>query len=312
MSVAVGPMDSPWSMKCHDNRNTGRSLYSTADNSGTEKWKYETDSWIETTPIIDNEGKIYYICLLIIKIINTGGKQNILGFNSDPLKCVILCAGNGNRILPYSSEQSKVMIKIHNKPLVEHVIDYWKQYTKDFIFVVGYKKEHIINHVSTLPIRAEFVEQKKLNGIADAVLQVKTYVPDRFIVALGDCLYKGKFQAHNQQLQCIGVYKTNNVTEIKLNYSIELNNDNNVCKVLEKPTHIVNNLCGMGIYLFHRRVFKYIKKTKPSTLRNEIEITDVIQNMINAGELITPAFFNGHYVNITYPEDIQKAERLFI
>ena len=178
-----------------------------------------------------------------------------------------------------------------------------------FACLVDRGYDHQVGIVET---GAEFVEQKKLNGIADAVLQVKTYVPDRFIVALGDCLYKGKFQAHNQQLQCIGVYKTNNVTEIKLNYSIELNNDNNVCKVLEKPTHIVNNLCGMGIYLFHRRVFKYIKKTKPSTLRNEIEITDVIQNMINAGELITPAFFNGHYVNITYPEDIQKAERLFI
>jgi len=240
------------------------------------------------------------------------GEANILDTENSPLKCIVLCAGNGERILPHSSIQPKVMIKIHKKPIVEHVIDYWRKYTKDFIFVVGYKRDHIINHVRKLPINAEFVEQKTLNGIADALLQVKSCVSDRFIVALGDCLYNGTFHTLQTDHQSIGVYKTKSDTDIKLNYSIQLNNDNTVKRVIEKPTHIVNNLCGMGVYLFHKKVFDYIKQTKPSALRNEIEITDVIQSMIDAGEQITPAFFNGHYINMTYPEDIHKAERLFI
>lgn len=232
--------------------------------------------------------------------------------NNSALKCVVLCAGNGKRILPHSSAQPKVMIKVHNKPIIQHVIDYWKRYTNDFIFVVGYKKSHIIDYVKSLPINSEFIEQKELNGIAHALMQVRSYVPDRFLVALGDCIYNGTFQNLLTNNQSIGVYETVNNLEIKLNYSIQLKNDNMVRKVVEKPTNIVNNLCGMGVYFFHNKVFEYIKQTKPSSLRNEIEITDVIQNMINAGELITPAFFKGNYVNVTYPEDLQKAERLFI
>jgi len=54
-----GPMDSSWPMKCHDNRHTGRSLYSTADNLGVEKWRFFEDSWIEVGPVIDTNGIIY-------------------------------------------------------------------------------------------------------------------------------------------------------------------------------------------------------------------------------------------------------------
>ncbi|MHA2431530.1 MAG: hypothetical protein ACXACC_10955, partial [Promethearchaeota archaeon] len=57
-----GPMDSPWPMKCHDNRHTGRSPYSTADNPGTEKWRFYTSEggWVDGGPVIDNDGVIYF------------------------------------------------------------------------------------------------------------------------------------------------------------------------------------------------------------------------------------------------------------
>jgi glucose-1-phosphate thymidylyltransferase len=204
------------------------------------------------------------------------------------------------------------MIEINKKPILKYVIDYWKDYTKDFVFVVGYKKDQVINYARKLPINSEFVEQKKLRGIADALLHVQDYVSEHFIVALGDCLYSGEFKTSENIEQCIGVYKTKNVEDIKLNYSVELNKNNFVSKVIEKPKNIINNYCGMGVYVFKRDVFDYIKGSKPSILRNEIEITDVIQKMIEAGEKITPAFLDGRYINVTDPGDLKKAESLFI
>ena len=56
---ASGPMDSPWPMKCHDNRHTGRSPYSTADNPGIEKWRFACD-WVEGGIVIDNNGVLYF------------------------------------------------------------------------------------------------------------------------------------------------------------------------------------------------------------------------------------------------------------
>ena len=56
----VGPVDSAWPMKCHDNRHTGRSPYSTAGNpDGVEKWRFRCDR-IEGSPAIGADGTIYF------------------------------------------------------------------------------------------------------------------------------------------------------------------------------------------------------------------------------------------------------------
>ncbi len=55
-----GPMDSPWSMFCHDTHHTGQSPYSTMHNTGTEKWRFDVEGLIEDTPVIDDDGNIYF------------------------------------------------------------------------------------------------------------------------------------------------------------------------------------------------------------------------------------------------------------
>jgi outer membrane protein assembly factor BamB len=54
-----GPTDFPWPMYCRDLRHTGRSPYSTADNSGIEKWRFDIIDCCEGSPVIDNNGVIY-------------------------------------------------------------------------------------------------------------------------------------------------------------------------------------------------------------------------------------------------------------
>jgi dTDP-glucose pyrophosphorylase len=173
---------------------------------------------------------------------------------------------------------------------------------------VGYKKEKIIEYVKTLDIKYEFIEQKELKGIGYAVSLAENYVDKKFILVLGDCLCKGNFNFPKDMEQGIGVWKTDNVEDIKRSYSVEIENGK-VVKVVEKPKIIINNLCGMGFYFFDRIVFEYIKITPPSPIRNEIEITDVIQKMIDGGEIIKPVFFDGFYINITYRDDIFLAEK---
>lgn len=229
-------------------------------------------------------------------------------FFKEDLKCVVLCAGKGLRL--NEPDLPKSMILIKNKPILYYIIDYWKNITDKFIFVVGYKKEKIIEYVKTLNIKSEFVEQKELKGIGHAVSLVEDYVNKKFIVVLGDCLCKGNFIFPKNMKQGIGVWKTDNPEDIKKSYSVEIKNKK-VIKVVEKPKHIVNNLCGMGFYFFDRVVFDYIKITPPSPLRNEIEITDVIQKMIDGGEFISPVIFEGFYININFREDVDICEKYF-
>jgi dTDP-glucose pyrophosphorylase len=128
-------------------------------------------------------------------------------------------------------------------------------------------------------------------------------------MVLGDCICNGEFIFPKDMQQGIGVWETQNIQDIKQSYAVEIK-DNFVSKVIEKPKKIINNLCGMGFYFFDKRVFGYIKLTPPSPIRGEIEITDVIQKMIDAGEKISPVLFKGKYLNITYPQDLKRAEAI--
>lgn len=231
--------------------------------------------------------------------------MNKFWFNYQELSCVVLCAGKGSRLLS-SRGEPKAMVKINNKPILGYIIDYWKHFTDDFIFVVGYKKEEIIKFAKAQSINSRFVEQRIPKGIGDALMQARELIRERFIVILGDCICKGRFIFPRNMQQGIGVCKTENIEDIKHSYSVEIKN-NYVYRVEEKPERIINELCGIGFYFFDSRIFGYIKNTKPSKLRNEVEITDVIQNMIDAKELIHPIFFEGDYINVTYPEDLYRA-----
>ena len=230
-------------------------------------------------------------------------------FNPKPT-CVILAGGKGERILPLSLTKQKTLIEINNVPILRYVIDYWRPFCGKFIFLVHYKKEEVIQFVKTTGIHASFIEVSALRGIADAVSYVENHIQGRFVVVLSDCVCKGEFLFPENMRQGVGVIETANEADISRSYSTEIK-DNFIQKVVEKPKHLPNNLCGMGFYFFDERVFKFIKETPPSLVRDAIEITDVIQKMIDHGEKISPVFFNGHYINVTYPEDISRAERIF-
>ena len=54
-----GPMDSAWTMQCHDLHHSGCSPYSTAA-ALVEKWRFPGNGWVYASPVIDNEGTVYF------------------------------------------------------------------------------------------------------------------------------------------------------------------------------------------------------------------------------------------------------------
>lgn len=233
-----------------------------------------------------------------------------LSWDKKKTKCVVLCGGKGTRLFPATADKQKTMIEVAGKPILKQIIDYWSKHTNDFIFVVHYKKEEIIDYVKTLPISSEFVELDELKNLAHGLKSAEKLLPENFVAVLGDCLVKGDFNFPSEMKQGIGVWKTNIENDIKKSYSVET--DGMIArKLTEKPKKLMNDLCGMGVYFFNRKIFDYIDKTRPSELKGEVELTDVIQNMVYGGEIIHAVSFNGHYININGPEDLKRAEKLF-
>lgn len=216
---------------------------------------------------------------------------------------VILAAGRGNRM---NSDKPKVLLEVAGKPLIQHVIDFWKdQGMSKFIFVVGYEAESVLRSLR-LDWPCSSVIQKEQKGIAHAILQAEKYVPEKFIVSLGDCLNIGKFDSSDGIDSAYGLWFNEYHKQLELCCSARVENDR-IVRIIEKARA---PYVGMGTYFFNRRIFNYIRETEPSNFRHEVEITDVIQNAIDAGELFKPVYFYGDFINCTYPKDIEEAERL--
>jgi bifunctional UDP-N-acetylglucosamine pyrophosphorylase/glucosamine-1-phosphate N-acetyltransferase len=82
------------------------------------------------------------------------------------------------------------------------------------------------------------------------------------------------------------------------------------CKVVsvkEKTGKAVPGFINAGVYLFPREIFSYIEKT-PLSPRNEYEVTDTIQMMIDEGFNFTAYELQGFWKDIAYASDIEEAQ----
>ena len=63
------------------------------------------------------------------------------------MKAVVLAAGEGVRLRPFTHFAPKVMIPVANKPILEHVLESLKFVgIKDVVIVVGYKRQSIMSY----------------------------------------------------------------------------------------------------------------------------------------------------------------------
>jgi len=221
------------------------------------------------------------------------------------MKCVIPCAGRGTRM---GADTPKALLEVNGRTILSHITEQWSSIVDDFVIVVGPKNEDAIRQSYGDAI---FVAQEEPKGLANAILQADKHIArdEKFVVALGDCLYKGQFDESAFDLG-IGVWETDDLTEINKNYQV-LAWGGTVVQLIEKPALIgvgARN-CGMGVYFMDGRVFDYIRKLKIAPGGGDF--TYVLQMMIDSGEKITPVWFEGEYINVTYPEDLERAEGIF-
>jgi UDP-N-acetylglucosamine diphosphorylase / glucose-1-phosphate thymidylyltransferase / UDP-N-acetylgalactosamine diphosphorylase / glucosamine-1-phosphate N-acetyltransferase / galactosamine-1-phosphate N-acetyltransferase len=201
------------------------------------------------------------------------------------MKAIILCAGYGTRMEPYTNEYQKVMIPLHGKPILEYLIQSIKKAgMQDFIIVVGYRKEQIIDYFNEgkdLGVHIEYVHQDNLNGTGGALLLCEPLLSENsFFLTWGDTLvipeiYEKVIQMGNQEKEKF-VLVANYVIDPFRGAAIYLDGD--YCKmIIEKPKKgtSTTNLNNAGIFVLDHQIFKVLKTQKPSE-RGEIEVPETI------------------------------------
>jgi dTDP-glucose pyrophosphorylase len=112
-----------------------------------------------------------------------------------------------------------------------------------------------------------------------------------------------EFEAH-QAAAVLAVKEEPDPAAIKKNFSIYLRDDGSVRRVIEKPRHLENRLKGCGLYLFDERIFDGIRRTPRTAMRDEYELTDSIQILIDYGYPVRVAPVVEWDMNITYIGDL--------
>jgi UDP-N-acetylglucosamine diphosphorylase/glucosamine-1-phosphate N-acetyltransferase len=214
------------------------------------------------------------------------------------MKCVILAAGEGNRMHPLTYTRPKVMLPIAGKPILEwNLLNARAAGLKEFIFVVSYKSEMVREYFGdgkSWNVKINYVNQGKAMGTAHAIGTVEPFVSD-CIVLCGDTIFgSNDIKQIAKKGTKIGLVKIDNATE----YGIVELKKNHVVKIYEKMEHPLSNVINAGIYHFNKHIFNSIRKTEKSP-RGEFEITDSI-NMLVSKEPMEGVFLK-EWRDVVYP-----------
>src|SRR5947199_376935 len=113
------------------------------------------------------------------------------------MKAVILAAGEGARMGPFTASVPKVMIPVGNRPLLEYVVQALVDNgIRDLIFIVGYRRERIQSHFQdgkAFGAHITYVTQTKQLGTAHAIWEARAHLEDSFVVLNGSNMVDGRF-----------------------------------------------------------------------------------------------------------------------
>ncbi|MCD6326273.1 glucose-1-phosphate thymidylyltransferase [bacterium] len=234
------------------------------------------------------------------------------------MKGLILSGGKGTRLRPITHTQAKQLVPVANKPILFYGIEALVQAGIDDIgIIVGETKREIVaacGDGSQFGCKFTYIDQPNPLGLAHAVLTAEEYINgDRFIMYLGDNLvvegvtrFVKQFEKNAPNAQILLEHVRN-----PSDYGVAELDGDRVMKLVEKPKEPKSDLALVGVYLFDQNIFDAARAIKPS-FRNELEITDAIQYLIDQGLEVVPHTIRGWWKDTGSVEDLLEANRLVL
>ena len=234
------------------------------------------------------------------------------------MKGLILSGGKGTRLRPLTYTSAKQLVPVANKPVLFYGIEAIAEAgIREIGIVVGDTQAEIraaVGDGSRWGVKVQYIEQDAPRGLAHAVKISRDYIGDEpFVMYLGDnLLNKGITQFVRQfelQKPAAQILLTR-VPDPQMFGVAQLENGR-VVRLVEKPKEPIGDLALVGVYMFGPEVFESVNRIKPS-FRNELEITDAIQDLIDRGLTVRPHIVDGWWKDTGKLEDMLEANRLIL
>jgi glucose-1-phosphate thymidylyltransferase len=224
-------------------------------------------------------------------------------------KAVILAAGEGKRLRPFTETMPKVMLPVANKPLLEYVFDaVRKSGIEEIIVVVGYKKEVIMEYFKNYKnVKITYVTQDRQLGTAHALLQAKKYIKDSFIVLAGDNIIDSSSIAKllkDKSEYSLLIEEHPHPSK----YGVVFVENRGIRRIVEKPKEDIGKYISTGIYKLPRSVFTDIEQC---TSEGAHALSSIIQSLVDKGKHINTIFAKS-WMDIVYPWDLISVNEVMI
>ncbi len=213
-------------------------------------------------------------------------------------QAIILAAGEGRRLRPFTANRPKSMIRIAGKPIIQYVIEALASINiREIVIVVGYKREQVFDYLGDgkqFGVSIKYVIQDKQIGTAQALNRAKELADDYFMVLAGDKLITPE-TIKDLELRNSTTVLVKRV-EDPSRYGVVRMDKERVVDIEEKPSIPRGNLINTGIYVFEKNIFSFIN--------NKLDIPEVMNDVLERGVLISGVETDQPWLDIVYPWDI--------
>ena len=227
-----------------------------------------------------------------------------------PSKAIILAGGKGIRLTPKTSFLPKPLMRIQDKPILEHNLDLLKRHgIKDIIISIGYKGGKLKEYFgdgSQFGVNITYVEEKTPMGTGGPLNLLKNKVDDTFMLLNGDELkdidLEDMFMFHRKNKGTATIALT--TVEDPSKYGVAVMNGNKIMTFIEKPTkqNAPSKLINAGLYIL-----------EPEVLRSIPEGFSLIENdvfpKLASNEKLLGYVFSGQWFDTGKAEGFSDAER---
>ncbi len=235
------------------------------------------------------------------------------------MKGIILHGGFGTRLRPFTYTMPKQLLPIANKPMSQYCIEVLKKAgVNEIAIIIGGdnsdKVKEFYGNGDKFGVKFTYIYQESPKGISHAISLCDEFIQNqKFIVFLGDNILKQDITTIKENFEKSESDATILLCEVDnpSQFGIAEIEGKTIKHISEKPKNSISNLAVIGVYFLTPKIFDIIKKLKPSW-RNELEITDALQLLLNEKGKINFEVVTGFWKDTGTPQDIINANKAIL
>lgn len=226
---------------------------------------------------------------------------------------LILGAGEGVNLRPFTYELPKPLIPVQGKPLLDHTLALLKRYgITDITITLGHLGEKIAEQYddgSKIDCTISYSDEPRLLGTAGGMVRARAHVEDApFLLMYGDVLVDIDLTAFTEfflQSKALGAIALTSVSDPSIYGAVKMEG-NTVVSFTEKPEAgtRASRLVSTGVFAFRPEIFSLLPAVSPQEPLSLEQ--DVFPRLIEERALVGYPF-SGQWFDITDPHEYERA-----